>query len=403
MDTRLTRHEIVEALTKERIHFPPTATVAQLRTIYGQVQEACEMPGLKDEPTQNTAAKALPSIGSLTIEPSAVMKTAVEEPAVIRSDETPADLGHISEAQPDKIMPSVHNAANKTNTVQQETEVNAATSFNFENLMLKANVEPESAESLEAELKALHLRLNILRAQEEIRTIESGGNKLMIGQRPHVDLNEIDAVIPPFSGEDHYDIVKWFNQFEDYAEMCGYGEKEKCLGLRRRLTGAAKNYVSNLGAVVSFDILKSPREDDRGVPVIGDKHRILNLPFGDVDNFECGDIGYLDMDDIGAITLDKGQLGVMGKDFAGDLPEGFGSELGKIIDIDPSLGRWGTEIIEVTDVENCQVTQMLYKGIVDSTRLRKWLEPTGDVDDCELDSEGNIDKYTDYEYLEDED
>ncbi|KAI8116034.1 hypothetical protein CVS40_11828 [Lucilia cuprina] len=71
----------------------------------------------------------------------------------------------------------------------------------------------------------------------------------MIGQRPHVDLNEIDAVIPPFSGEDHYDIVKWFNQFEDYAQMCEYGEKEKCLGLRRRLTGAAKNYVFNLGAV----------------------------------------------------------------------------------------------------------------------------------------------------------
>ena len=35
------------------------------------------------------------------IEPSAVMKTAVEEPAAIRSDETLAAVGHISEAEPD--------------------------------------------------------------------------------------------------------------------------------------------------------------------------------------------------------------------------------------------------------------------------------------------------------------
>ena len=94
---------------------------------------------------------------------------------------------------------------------------------NFKNFVLKANVVPEYAESLEAELKALHLRLDTVRDQKEIRNIESSGNKLSMGQRPHIDLNEIDAVIPPFSGEDHYDIVKWFNQFEDYAEICCYG------------------------------------------------------------------------------------------------------------------------------------------------------------------------------------
>ena len=51
MDTRLTRQEIVEALTKEGIRFPTTATGAQLRTINGKVHEACGASGSKDEPT----------------------------------------------------------------------------------------------------------------------------------------------------------------------------------------------------------------------------------------------------------------------------------------------------------------------------------------------------------------
>ena len=47
----------------------------------------------------------------------------------------------------------------------QEAEVNAAA---------------ESADSLEAELRALHLNFDILRAQEEI---ESGGKKCWVNER----------------------------------------------------------------------------------------------------------------------------------------------------------------------------------------------------------------------------
>lgn len=37
----------------------------------------------------------------------------------------------------------------------------------------------------------------------------------------------------------------------------------------------------------------------------------------------------------------------------------------------------------VSDVENCQVTQMPYNNVIDSTRMKKWLEPE------EMDTEGN--------------
>lgn len=37
--------------------------------------------------------------------------------------------------------------------------------------------------------------------------------------------------------------------------MCGYTDKERCLGLRRRLTGTAKNHVFNLG-LMEYDLIK---------------------------------------------------------------------------------------------------------------------------------------------------
>ena len=43
--------------------------------------------------------------------PSAVMKTTVEESIFTRFDETPGVLGHISQAEPDKIIPSAATAS----------------------------------------------------------------------------------------------------------------------------------------------------------------------------------------------------------------------------------------------------------------------------------------------------
>ncbi|XP_055309423.1 uncharacterized protein LOC129573155, partial [Sitodiplosis mosellana] len=43
----------------------------------------------------------------------------------------------------------------------------------------------------------------------------------------------------------------------------------------------------------------------------------------------------------------------------------------------------------VSDVENCQVTQMPYNSVIDSSRMKKWLEPCKNIE--ELDEEGNTD------------
>lgn len=63
----------------------------------------------------------------------------------------------------------------------------------------------------------------------------------------------------------------------------------------------------------------------------------------------------------------------------------------------------------ITDVENCQMTQIPYNNVIDSTRMKKWMEPI--YRDENVDTEGSTlekleieplsDEYTDYEFLED--
>lgn len=60
----------------------------------------------------------------------------------------------------------------------------------------------------------------------------------------------------------------------------------------------------------------------------------------------------------------------------------------------------GNDRYEVTDIEGFQVTQLPYNGIVDSSRLKKWLEHK-DMNTVISDSEGNTSEYEDYEFLED--
>ena len=50
-----------------------------------------------------------------------------------------------------------------------------------------------------------------------------------------------------FSGNNLYDIKKWFNQFEDYALALGYTFQDKYLALRCCLQGIAKEHPLNFG------------------------------------------------------------------------------------------------------------------------------------------------------------
>lgn len=62
----------------------------------------------------------------------------------------------------------------------------------------------------------------------------------------------------------------------------------------------------------------------------------------------------------------------------------------------------GNDRYEISDVDYYQITQMPYVGIVDASRLRRWLEPKQDRAGNFPDSEGSTSEYEDYEFLDDE-
>ncbi|XP_065363861.1 uncharacterized protein LOC135957113 isoform X2 [Calliphora vicina] len=332
MAARLTRQEILEALTEKGVNYPSSATIAQLRTLYEQEISAGRMsmsvkdtedilpalgaasmcPGAKASAPTSIESTLHNTKNAATVPPAApkphseipadeitldaLMLPAATVPAdEAKSIENPAEqMPYVTEGSGDMLssesMPADNQSYNKisayantpllnflalsseVSTMPQPTAavrtdaigylskvttptkfyadpvVHSAASSQKTNAVPSANMD----DPLEAELKTLQLRLQILRAQEEIRTIEANTN----GQRRHIDLGEIDAVVPPFSGDDHYDVIKWFTQFEDYTEMCGYSDRERCLGLRRRLLGTAKNFVFNLGPI-EYSQLKS--------------------------------------------------------------------------------------------------------------------------------------------------
>lgn len=61
--------------------------------------------------------------------------------------------------------------------------------------------------------------------------------------------------------------------------------------------------------------------------------------------------------------------------------------LGKQLDFDRCV---------VTDVENCQLTQLPHNGIVDSSHLKKWMQPRHRKENLVMDSEGNIEDENKY-------
>lgn len=83
--------------------------------------------------------------------------------------------------------------------------------------------------------------MELLKLQQQINSMQN--NKRQLAKNHGIDLSELGSDIPQFSGDDHYNVAKWFAQFNDYTKMCEYSDKEKCVGVHRRLTPTAKTYA----------------------------------------------------------------------------------------------------------------------------------------------------------------
>ncbi|XP_037809209.1 uncharacterized protein LOC119601985 [Lucilia sericata] len=290
MDLRPSRHALMAALTNAGIEFPESATLSQLRLLFQEVQKEENMPtgnsNANDEPTSDgrptdmlmisggrfsdNLSKIIPHMCGITDDnvteipsdrndvPNNTMPMVDQ---LVNFTEVSAQIQNTPEAikpaahVPDVNVPEVAvNIPTDNSAAMPEVAVNIPTDNSaavpdVENFSYNAAGKQNSA--AKNELRNLQIRLEILKLQQQIRALETNAQPAAYVHR--IDLMELDSAVPPFSGDDHYDVMKWFTQFEDYAS--NYTMKEKCVGVRRRLEGTAKKYANNLG-LVDYDELK---------------------------------------------------------------------------------------------------------------------------------------------------
>lgn len=71
----------------------------------------------------------------------------------------------------------------------------------------------------------------------------------------YFDFHAFKAMVQHFSGDDSYDVLKWFDDIEDIFGMLGGSERDKFVSTRRVLKGTAKCFVDNITAH-TYDELK---------------------------------------------------------------------------------------------------------------------------------------------------
>lgn len=95
-------------------------------------------------------------------------------------------------------------------------------------------------------------QLRILRKQRELTQLKA---ELGAVEQRHFDFHAFEAMVHHFSGDDSYDILKWFGDIEDTFDMLGGSERDKFVSTRRVLKGTAKSFVDNITSH-TYDELK---------------------------------------------------------------------------------------------------------------------------------------------------
>lgn len=185
MSRVLNRAQLCAALVEAGVEFPLTATVTQLRVLHDQIGADIVDPPLPQD--QNNQREQPPA-------------------------EHPYD---------NEVM------------LEEEANVNAA----------GAN---GAADNDEIEVARLRRRREILQLQREIREMEIGLQP--VAQHRRVDYSDIENALPPFTGDDSYNVRKYIADFEEVAGPLDCDDQFRLRSLRRLLSGTAKTFLRTIRA-----------------------------------------------------------------------------------------------------------------------------------------------------------
>lgn len=215
----LTKQQLVEALKRSNIPFPATATVAQLRILY----EEMEM-----EPNvHTTAVSSAAGSGTLPANSSATSAAAVVLPM-----DNPPVVEHIAER--DEI-PMLSDRASIINEdfagFDDVDELGGARDFDHgaDNLL----------ERLRKEKQLLELQRDIALLRQEVPAPQQ------FNRMNRIEFKDVEHAVSEFTGDDEYGVKKWILDFEEVVDAYEVDDRFRYLAARRLLKGTAKLFLRN--------------------------------------------------------------------------------------------------------------------------------------------------------------
>lgn len=98
---------------------------------------------------------------------------------------------------------------------------------------------------LAAEEAEVDRQLAILRKKQELSELQRA---CQMNEHRRFDFVAFEAMVTPFTGDDSYDVQKWFQDLEDAFEVFRCGERDKFIATRRSIQGTARVFVRGVRA-----------------------------------------------------------------------------------------------------------------------------------------------------------
>lgn len=254
------KKELISTLEASNVQVPADVTLPRLRSMCASLVSGAPAPGArslerstikKTDATADTAADA-----DATADTAADADAAADATADTNTDAT-ADIDvNIDAAATDEMLNIMVSDTNPEAAIEVAVEAlpRARTDADSVSVMTasSAGPTPSSAEErVNAQLRLLRKKRELLLLQQEVDALTITPPTMR-----SVDIGTIEAMVLPFSGDDHYDIRKWLADLEDAFAVLQVNEQAKFIACRRLLTGTARIFVRTI-AVHGYNELKA--------------------------------------------------------------------------------------------------------------------------------------------------
>lgn len=240
MGKPVTKAQLQEALDSARVHYPSTATVAQLRALYDElVDSPGELPTNDSAAMSDSASSATSNVPlekrasgiPVPIVPLAIPSTsATAIPVAIPSTSAAAISASIA-SQP---IPTISAAAVATSSASSTHESGVPLDWARTQSLFE---EEQARQERVSTLAQLEQEQRILLLQRDIQRLRGGVGESSPRRDSRIQFKDLENAVPEFSGDDNYSVRKWIDDFGEVVDVYDVDARSRYLAARKLLKG----------------------------------------------------------------------------------------------------------------------------------------------------------------------